>query len=62
MSQEEMEIALASARRYRDLGNAILVVGIVAEIVIEAVWPDIPDLFPADEGRRRLRRAAESRR
>lgn len=40
MSQHELEIALKAARRYRDLGNTILVVGIFAEILIEAIWPD----------------------
>lgn len=46
-----MELALAAARQARDWGNAILVIGIVAEIVIEAVWPDAPDLFPLLRGK-----------
>jgi hypothetical protein len=40
MSQDKLEAALKAARWYRDLGNTILVVGIFAEILIEAVWPD----------------------
>jgi hypothetical protein len=40
MSQDELETALKAARWYRDLGNTILVVGIFAEILIEAIWPD----------------------
>src|SRR5713101_2106 len=40
MSQDQLENALKAARWYRDLGNTILVVGIFAEILIEAIWPD----------------------
>jgi hypothetical protein len=52
MSQDEIELALASARRCRDIGNAILAIGIVIEIFIEAVWPDVPDVFGLLRGKR----------
>src|SRR5690242_13813084 len=41
----DLEMALEAARRWRDLGNAILLVGILAEILIEASWPDRPSIF-----------------
>lgn len=41
----DLEVALETARRWRDLGNAILLVGILAEILIEALWPDRPSVF-----------------
>lgn len=41
----DLEIALETARRWRDLGNAILLAGILAEILIEASWPERPSVF-----------------
>jgi hypothetical protein len=41
----DLEIALAAARRWRDFGNLILLVGIVAEILIEGFCRDRPSVF-----------------
>jgi hypothetical protein len=41
----DLEVALEAARRWRDLGNAILLGGILAEILIEASCPDRPSVF-----------------
>src|SRR5580698_347470 len=41
----DLEFALNTARRWRDLGNLILLVGIIAEILIEAFWRDRPSTF-----------------
>jgi hypothetical protein len=41
----DLEIALTAARRWRDLGNLILLGGILAEILIEGFCPDRLSVF-----------------
>lgn len=46
-----LDTLLTEARLWRDRGNTILLLGILAEVVIDACWPDQPHLNPVLRGR-----------
>src|ERR1700682_836816 len=46
--------ALVGCRRWRDVGSAILLIGVVAELFIEAVWPETPISRPYLRGSKRI--------
>jgi hypothetical protein len=41
-----LETALKFHRFWRDIGNDILLFGVMAEFLIDLFWPERPDLFP----------------
>ena len=51
MTHDFDRIALNAARRWRDWGNTILLVGILGELLIDAFWPDWPEMFPLLRGK-----------
>jgi hypothetical protein len=50
----DLESALAGYRYLRDVGSAILLIGVVAELFIEAFWPEAPIPRPYLGGSKRI--------
>lgn len=48
----ELEVALAAARRWRDIGNAILLLAVLIEFAIDGFWPEPIVTFPLLCGRK----------
>jgi len=51
----DLEPALALHRWWRDVGNDILLIGVLAEFLIDVLWPERPEIFPLLRGRRATR-------
>jgi hypothetical protein len=48
---ETLDIALKFHRFWRDVGNDILLIGVLAEFLIDLLWLEPPEIFPLLRGR-----------
>lgn len=48
----DLESALATYRWWRDVGNDLLLFGVLLEFMIDALWTATPDVFPLLRGKR----------